>query len=116
MHNYKELKVWQKSRALVKEVYDFLKQLNSDEKYGLVAQIKRCVISIPSNIAEGAGRETKKDFNRFLDITLGSAFELETQVILLFDLEMVDKTEFDRVNASIQEVQRMILGLKNSMR
>ena len=115
MHNYKELNVWQKSRVLVKELYELMSNVSSQEQYGIVAQIKRAVISIPSNIAEGAGRNSKKDFSRFLDISLGSAFELETQIILLLDLDLISKLEFDRMNEKILEVQRMLFGLKNSL-
>ena len=115
MHNYKELNVWQKSRVLVKELYELMSNVSSQEQYGIVAQIKRAVISIPSNIAEGAGRNSKKDFSRFLDISLGSAFELETQIIFLLDLDLISKLEFDRMNEKILEVQRMLFGLKNSL-
>lgn len=115
MHHYKELKVWQNARNLVKKVYLVLTEVDQGEKYGLISQIKRSVISIPSNIAEGAGRETNKDFSRFLDISLGSAFELETQMILLNDLSFIDDDQFDEIDSLVHDLQRMIYGLKKSL-
>ena len=75
MHRYKELKVWQKAIDLAVEVYRVTEKLPKEERFGLISQINRCVVSIPSNIAEGAGRNTNKDFNHFLGIAQGSSFE-----------------------------------------
>ena len=86
MHNFKELDVWKKSRILVKDIYLLLANFPDVEKFGIISQMKRAVVSIPSNIAEGSGRSSDKEFVRFLDIALGSAFELETQLYLSFDL------------------------------
>ena len=82
MHNFKELKIWQKSRVLTKKIYLLIKDYPEEEKFGLVSQIRRSAISIPSNIAEGSGRNSDRDFRRFLNIALSSAFELETQIII----------------------------------
>ncbi|MCK5169128.1 MAG: four helix bundle protein, partial [Bacteroidales bacterium] len=95
MHNFKELIVWQKARKLVKEIYLILKSFPEDEKYGIISHIRRASISIPANIAEGAGRNTDNDFGRFLDIANGSSFELETLIILSFDLEYLLKSDFE---------------------
>ncbi|MCS6796221.1 MAG: four helix bundle protein, partial [Raineya sp.] len=81
MHNYRELKVWQKAVDLVTKVYQITYQFPSEEKFGLVSQIRRCAISIPSNIAEGAGRNTTKDFANFLSIANGACSELSTQFL-----------------------------------
>ena len=78
MNNYKELIVWQKARMLVKSAYTLTTQLPSEEKFGLISQMRRCAISIPSNIAEGASRTSNKEFAHFLEIAYGSCFELET--------------------------------------
>jgi four helix bundle protein len=94
MHNFKELKIWQLSRTLVKEIYDITSDFPSAEKYGLVS-LRRCAVSIPTNIAEGAGRSTDKDFAHFLNISLGSAYELETLLILSFDVELLGE---DKLN------------------
>jgi len=82
MHNFRELKIWQKSRDFVSEVYTITSKFPEKEKHVLISQINRSVISISSNIAEGSGRNGIKDFQRFLDIAIGSAFELESQLII----------------------------------
>ena len=115
MHNFKELKVWQKARTLVKEVYLEVSNYPNNEKFGLTSQIKRAVVSIPSNIAEGAGRNTNKDFTRFLNISLGSAYELETQIILSNDLDLISEKQLEIINKHISEIQKMIHGLINSL-
>ncbi|MDH5366999.1 MAG: four helix bundle protein [Cyclobacteriaceae bacterium] len=114
-NNFKEFKVWQKSRALVKDVYILLRAFPDDEKFGLISQMKRAAISIPSNIAEGTGRGTNKDFNRFLYISLGSSYELETQFILSQDLEFIKDEKAHEIINNISEVQRMIHGLIQSL-
>ncbi len=115
MHNYKELKVWQKVRVLVKTVYQLTKDFPKEESFGLVSQMRRAVISIPSNIAEGAGRETSKVFCRFLDITYGSSFELETQLLLCFDLEYISEAVSSETETQIKEIQRMLYAFKSKL-
>ncbi|WP_338080990.1 four helix bundle protein [Aquiflexum gelatinilyticum] len=78
MHRYKELKVWQKAIDLAVEVYKITEKLPKDERFGLISQMNMAVVSIPSNIAEGAGRNGKKEFNNFLRVALGSPFQLDT--------------------------------------
>lgn len=88
-HNFREIKIWQESLVLVKEVYEFSSKLPSEEKFGITSQVNRSAVSIPSNIAEGSGRTTNKEFIRFLEIAISSSYELETQLILaehLFDV------------------------------
>ncbi|MGB3776310.1 MAG: four helix bundle protein [Leeuwenhoekiella sp.] len=82
MNYFKELKVWQKSVELVSQIYSSTKSFPKNKIYGLTSQIRRSAVSIPSNIAEGCGRKTSKDFKNFLSIALGSAFELETQLLI----------------------------------
>jgi len=96
MHKFKELKVWQKARILVKEVYLITRKFPSEETYGIISQIRRSAVSIPANIAEGCGRNSDNEFNRFLDIANGSAFELETLFTLSCDLEYVTDQEFQK--------------------
>lgn len=91
MHKYKDLIVWQKSRVLVKDIYNLILDFPENERFGLISQIKRAVISNSSNIAEGAGRNSDKDFARFLDIANGSALELESQLYLSADLGFISK-------------------------
>ncbi len=111
MHNYKELKVWLKARELVKFIYKLTTKFPKEEVYGLTSQMRKAVISISSNIAEGSGHSSNKEFNHFLEISYSSASELETQLILSFDLE-----ELNEGNDRINEVQKMLKGLMNSLR
>lgn len=115
MHNFKDLKVWQKSIDLAVDVYQAMALLPSDEKYGLVSQMKRCSVSIPSNIAEGAGRGSSAQFKHFLTIGQGSAFELETQLIVSNRLGLLnDEYANDLINKT-EEVQKMIYSLERKM-
>lgn len=116
MHKFKELIVWQKARVLVREIYLLTKSFPVEERFELTSQIRRAAISIPSNVAEGSGRGSNKDFKRFLDIALSSAFELETQIILASDLGYVTERMFKTINDMIQEVQRMIVGFQKSLK
>lgn len=93
MHNFRQLNIWIEARLLVKEVYLLTASFPPDERFGLISQINRCAISVPSNIAEGSARSTNKDFAHFLKISLGSLFELETQLLLSADLNMISETE-----------------------
>ena len=116
MHNFKELKVWQLSRSLVKEIYAITADFPSAEKYGLVSQIRRCAVSIPTNIAEGSGRKTDKDFGHFLNISLGSAYELETLLILSFDVQLITEEQLENFSNRISEIQKMTFGLIKTLR
>ena len=115
MHNFKELKIWQKARVLVKEVYLLTEKFPKHENFELSSQVRRSVISIPSNIAEGSGRESNREFRRFLNISISSAFELETQVILALDLGYMDKAQFEKISEKITELQKMIFGFRKSL-
>ncbi|MCF8360210.1 MAG: four helix bundle protein [Prolixibacteraceae bacterium] len=115
MHNYKEIKVWQKSRTVVKSVYLLTKKYPKEEIYGLTSQIRRAVISIPANIAEGAGRGTNKDFSHFLDIARGSLFELETLIILSIDLEFISEEQGIGILENTTEILRILNGFQNSL-
>lgn len=111
-HNFRELKIWKDSMSLVKNVYLLTSQLPNEEKFGLKSQLNRCVISIPSNIAEGSGRTSNKEFNHFLNISLSSSYELETQLILLNDLFEI---ELNEILIELQSLQRMIGGFKKTL-
>ena len=97
--SYKELKVWQKSFDLVFDIYTLMKDMPISEQYGLTSQIKRCSISIPSNIAEGFGRNSQKSFSQFLKISRGSLLELETQLLISQKLELIviDKIIYSKI-------------------
>ncbi len=107
MHKVEDLKIWNKSIELVKSVYQLVAELPSDEKFGLNSQIKRCSISIPSNIAEGAGRNSNKEFKYFLSIANGSAYELQTQLILAAELNLINKDKVQPVINTCIEIQKM---------
>ncbi|MDX1283815.1 MAG: four helix bundle protein [Draconibacterium sp.] len=116
MHQFKELKVWQKGRVLVKDIYHATRDFPKDELFGITSQMRRAAVSIPSNIAEGCGRDSDKELSRFLDIANGSAFELETLVILCIDLELLSQSEFEKFDSLLNEIQKMIFGLKHSLK
>ena len=94
MHKFKDLTVWEKSQQLVKAIYESTSSFPKEEIFGLTAQIRRSAVSIPANIAEGCGRKTDKELCRFLDIANGSAFELETLIILSTDLNYLEESQF----------------------
>lgn len=116
MHNFKELKVWQLSRLLVKEIYEITSTFPLGEKYGLISQRRRCVVSIPTNIAEGSGRNSNKDFAHFLNISLGSAYELETLLILSLDIMFITKEKLEDLSIKLSEIQKMTFGLIKTLR
>ncbi|MCT3958959.1 four helix bundle protein [Elizabethkingia anophelis] len=114
-HRLQDLQIWQKSILLVKEVYLLTEKLPADEKYGLVSQIKRCAVSIPSNIAEGAGRNSSKEFYQFLGIAQGSSYELETQLILLVKLNFMEEIKILPLLQYLTEIQKMIYKFKTNL-
>lgn len=115
MHDFKDLKVWQAGIEICKTIFELTRQFPNEEKFGLISQMTRCAVSIPSNIAEGCGRKSNKDFYQFLNIALGSSFELETQVIIAKDFNYITQEKADIVCKSINEIQKMIVGLQKSL-
>lgn len=115
MNKFKELKVWQDSIDLAVEVYNLTKSFPAEEKFGLVSQINRSVISISSNIAEGAGRNNEKEFKQFLGIALGSACELESQLIVSGKLNYASEESLKRTTDKLLHIQNMISKLIKSL-
>ncbi len=115
MNNYKELKVWQKSVDLAVKIYEATKNFPKEEVYGLTSQIRRSAVSIPSNMAEGSGRNSKGEFAHFLGISHGSSYELDTQLTIASRVGMLNDQTFDNLQADLIEIQRMNYGLKNSL-
>lgn len=109
MKDHRDLDVWNKSMDLVEHIYAMTQQFPKEEVYGLTAQIKRAAISIPSNIAEGAGRKGPKEFMQFLYISLGSLSEVETQTLLAKRLRFTD--QIDPILESIEKIKQMLNGL-----
>lgn len=111
--NYTELDVWKYSRELVKLIYELTKSFPNDELYGLTNQIRRCVISVPSNIAEGVGRQSNKETIHFLFIAKGSLNEVETQLYLSFDLEYISEEELKNILEKVISNKKLINGFIN---
>lgn len=111
MMNYNDLQVWQESMQLVTSIYKLTKQFPSDERYGLIDQMRRAAVSIPSNIAEGHARNSKLDFARFLRISLGSCTELETQLMIANNLEYLKKDDTTSILEQSLKIRKMITKL-----
>ncbi len=114
-HNHLNLKIWQKSRGLVKRIYEIVNELPSDEKFGLSSQMKRCVVSIPSNIAEGCGRDSDKQLALFLGYAIGSCCELETQLFLVQDLNLIKEEIIKELLIDLNEIRMMIMGFQKKL-
>jgi four helix bundle protein len=116
MHKYKELKLWQKSIDLVTSVYLTTRSFPETEKFGVISQINRAAASIPSNIAEGAGRNSDKEFIQFLSIAHASSFELETQLIISKNLNYLSVEDLDQLTIQIEEVQKMNYSIQSKFK
>ena len=111
MKNYKDLQVWKKAFDLSTVIYSSTKKFPKDELFGLVSQMRRCAVSVVSNIAEGHGRGTNKDFSHFLTMSIGSCNELETQVLLAEQLGYIKKEASESLQANCNEIIKMLYGL-----
>lgn len=114
--SYKELIVWQKAMEMAKHIYGLTSTFPQTEKYGLVSQIRRAAVSIPSNIAEGQGRLTKGEFKQFLGIARGSLYELETQILLAKEMNFLVEPQTVQLLKDIQDINRMLNGLIKSLK
>jgi len=108
MQDFRNIQAWQKAHELALKIYKTTKAFPKDERYGLTSQIRRAALSIPCNIAEGCARSTDADFARFLDIAIGSASEVECQLLLAKDIEYLKKTESDELLEQVMRVKRML--------
>jgi four helix bundle protein len=115
MHKLQELKIWKKAIELATDVYEVTNSFPKEEKYGLISQIRRSVVSISSNIAEGAGRNSKKEFCYFLGISNGSCYELQTQIIISQQLKLIDEETAKSILKSIDEIQKMNYRFQKSI-
>ncbi|NLN32392.1 MAG: four helix bundle protein [Flavobacteriaceae bacterium] len=113
-HNYKNLKIWQLGIEIANQVSDILIDFPIHEKYDLSSQISRCSVSIPSNIAEGSSR-TNKSFSHFLDVSLGSSFELITQLIIANHRNYINQNTYNQLENKIEEFQRMTMSFQNGL-
>lgn len=115
MKSYRDLIVWDKSMRLVTLIYSTTKQFPEDERFGLTSQIKRSAISIPSNIAEGYGRNYRKDYSRFLQISRGSLYECQTQIEIAINLNFVTDCDVKEMRILSVEVEKMLNSLINKL-
>ena len=111
MRDFRKYTIWQDGIKCVKNIYKLSHGLPNDERFGLISQIRRASVSIPSNIAEGCGRQSDKEFKRFLEIALGSAFELETQLIIIQDVYDIKKDNLNVLFADLNKLQKSINSL-----
>ncbi len=116
MKNYRNLIVWQKSMAFVNDIYKVTKDFPDDEKFGIISQIRRSAVSIPTNISEGYGRNSTNDYIRFLQISMGSLFETQTLLEISFNNEFLNELNFGEIFSKSREIERMLSSLIRSIK
>jgi four helix bundle protein len=112
MHDYKNLKFWQRAMDMAQMVFELTKDFPQEERYGLTSQLRRAAVSVPSNIAEGAGRGTNADFKRFLDIANASLNEVETQLLLAERFGLTKKENIEKICIEVDQIQKMIYSFR----
>jgi four helix bundle protein len=119
MRNFKNLQIWKNGINIVKQTYQLSKKLPSEEKFGLRSQVCRASVSIPSNIAEGCSRDSDLEFKRFLEISLGSAFELEKHMIIMQEIDLIDLKSleplFDQIDKEQRSINKLITKIKENI-
>lgn len=116
MHNFRNLKIWIESIDLAEKIYIITKSFPSEERYGLVSQMRRSSASIPTNIAEGSSRNSQKEFQYYLSISLGSAFELSTQLELSNRLKMISDDQKDELTKQVELMERKISSFSKQLK
>jgi four helix bundle protein len=116
VQNYKELIVWQKAHENVLLIYTHSKEFPKEEQYGIISQLRRAAVSIPTNIAEGCGKLTKKDFANYLQIAFASTQEVEYLLLLSHELGYLDKSQYQKINSITNEVKAMLISLLKKVR
>jgi four helix bundle protein len=116
MQDYKKLVVWQKGHNLALSIYKVTQTFHHEEQFGLISQIRRAAVSVPSNIAEGCGRDGNTEFNRFLQYSLGSANEVEYYLMLSCELKYISLEDFELLNKQINETKSMIIALLKKLK
>lgn len=111
MNNFRKLKIWKDSIELATEIYNLTNQYPKSEMYGITSQIRRSVVSISSNIAEGAGRQSQKEFVQFLNIAKGSCYELETQLFISKNIKYLSEADFQNLEIKLVKIEKMIYAL-----
>ena len=115
MNKLKDLKIWNKAMELTVDVYKATSNFPTDERFGLTSQSRRAAVSIPSNIAEGAGRNSIKEFNNFLGIANGSSYELQTQLVIANKLDLLASEVLEPLLSQIDELQKMTFGFQQML-
>ena len=115
MQNYKKIDVWKKSYFLSLRIYEATKSFPDEEKFGLTSQLRRAAVSVPINIAEGAGRATDKDFANFIQIAIGSANEVECELMLAKDLGYVENNRYKTLSDQLREVRLMLISFRKTL-
>ncbi|MFH5833043.1 four helix bundle protein [Halalkalibaculum sp. DA3122] len=115
MNRFKNLDIWKRAVELASQIYEVTVEFPDEEKYGLVSQLRRCAVSIGSNIAEGAGRGSNSQFKHFLSIAYGSSYELETQLIIAENLNFIDESENKDLLDEVTTLQKMIYSLSQKL-
>lgn len=116
MHNYRELKIWQKAIDLSEDIYMLVADFPTDEKFGIVSQLRRASVSVPSNIAEGSSRKSEKEFAHYLSMSLGSLFEIETQLIISNRVDYIKDETLEEFKNKITDLIKMIMAFKNHIK
>ncbi len=115
MHRFKDLEIWKLSRQFCSQIYVTTANFPDNEKFGLTNQLRRASVSIPSNIAEGCSRSSNKDFSRFLEIAIGSIYEIETQLLIAFDLGYVNQLKLDELINDLETIVKMISKFRSTL-
>ena len=115
-NGYEDLEVWKLAKTLAVEVYKITKAFPKEDLYGITSQIRRCSLSIPSNLAEGSARGSKKEFARFVMIALGSTAELNTQLLVAKEIGILSETDYNAICTKLGRIGKMLKGLERSMR
>ena len=116
MHQFKELEIWKRSRLFCSKIYLITSSFPADEKFGLTNQLRRASVSIPSNIAEGSSRNSNKDFSRFLEIAIGSCYEVQTQLLISSDLGFINTEESEKTTNELNEIIKMISRFRTTLK
>ncbi len=116
MHRFKDLEIWKRSRIFCSKIYAETANFPENEKFGITNQLRRASVSIPSNIAEGSSRASNKEFSRFLEIAIGSAYEIETQLLISNDLKFLEFESLETLLNELEEIVKMISKFRSTLK
>lgn len=116
MHRFKDLEIWKMSRTFCSDIYEITSYFPDSEKFGLTNQLRRAAVSVPSNIAEGCSRNSNKDFSRFLEIAIGSIYEIETQLLISSDLGFIKNHSLEKLLDELNSITKMTSKFKSTLK